>query len=329
MKVALVCIARWEENYIDEWIRYNKLLNFDKIFIYDNGNEWKRDSLVFTDPDVVLVNWEGDGQAVDDVPPAPPENSVPVNQSQNNWRQERHNRNRRRGVGSPESKLKSTNLNKTNNKQVRAYNHFLNNNRKTMEYDWIAFLDCDEFLVLKKHETIQDFIEEHNFEKDAIGIYTYIFGDNGLHGVENGNYSVLERFTMRRERHFPAKERHGISKTPAFFIKSIVRNTPHIKMLSSHTANIPSVGTSGDLILCDTGKLTSWTHYGIRDVAQINHYFGKTAEEFHKKIERGRATSGRKRTMDEFYHHNINEVEDTDALEFYLKNYWVNYDYEI
>lgn len=35
-----------------------------------------------------------------------------------------------------------------NQQQVNAYNHFLKHNN--YNYDWAAFLDVDEFLVLKK-----------------------------------------------------------------------------------------------------------------------------------------------------------------------------------
>lgn len=34
MKTALVCIAKNEDNYIDEWIEYHLMLGFDRIFVY-------------------------------------------------------------------------------------------------------------------------------------------------------------------------------------------------------------------------------------------------------------------------------------------------------
>jgi hypothetical protein len=37
MKVALVCIAKDEDNYIQEWIKYHKEIGFDDIFIYENN----------------------------------------------------------------------------------------------------------------------------------------------------------------------------------------------------------------------------------------------------------------------------------------------------
>jgi phosphosulfolactate synthase (CoM biosynthesis protein A) len=36
MKVALVCVAKNEDNYIDEWLNYYNKLGFDNIFMYQN-----------------------------------------------------------------------------------------------------------------------------------------------------------------------------------------------------------------------------------------------------------------------------------------------------
>ena len=37
MKIALTCIAKDEDFYIQEWIDYNLKLGFDQIFIYENN----------------------------------------------------------------------------------------------------------------------------------------------------------------------------------------------------------------------------------------------------------------------------------------------------
>ena len=34
MKIALVCLAKNEDFYIDEWIKYHTKLGFDHIYIY-------------------------------------------------------------------------------------------------------------------------------------------------------------------------------------------------------------------------------------------------------------------------------------------------------
>lgn len=37
MKTALVCIAKDEDHYIAEWIKYHTKLGFDEIFVYENS----------------------------------------------------------------------------------------------------------------------------------------------------------------------------------------------------------------------------------------------------------------------------------------------------
>ena len=39
MKTVLVCIAKDEENYVEEWLDYNHKLGFDEIIMYEN--DWK------------------------------------------------------------------------------------------------------------------------------------------------------------------------------------------------------------------------------------------------------------------------------------------------
>ena len=43
MKVALVCIAKNEDLYIDEWIDYHFKLGFDEIFVYQNNWRFNKD----------------------------------------------------------------------------------------------------------------------------------------------------------------------------------------------------------------------------------------------------------------------------------------------
>ena len=55
MKVALVCIAKDEDNYIQEWLNYYFKLGIDKIYIYTN--DWP-----YTNPDLrtKIIRFNGD-----------------------------------------------------------------------------------------------------------------------------------------------------------------------------------------------------------------------------------------------------------------------------
>lgn len=234
MKVALVCIAKNEDSYIQEWIDYNKKLGFDNIFIYQN--DWR---CSIEDPKVIKLEFDG------------------------------------------------------SNKQVQAYNHFIKSNLNN--YDWAAFFDVDEFLALKKHNNIKDFIQEYS-DYNAIGINWYLFGDNGHEGVDD-EYSVLKRFTKRQS--------------------SI---NPHIKSIIKLTSNVVMDVHNPNCLWTNTDKKTNMGPFnkpGNDDIAVINHYFGKTKQEFLLKCERGRADTTTKRKLDEFDSHNFNDVEDLSAYNFY------------
>lgn len=54
MRVVLVCIAKNEDYYLEEWINYNLKLGFDHIFIY--MNDWRTD---FEHPNVTKIPFDG------------------------------------------------------------------------------------------------------------------------------------------------------------------------------------------------------------------------------------------------------------------------------
>ena len=52
------------------------------------------------------------------------------------------------------------------------------------------------------------------------------------------------------------------------------------------------------------------------DIAQLNHYFTKSKEEFQLKAARGRADNGEIRSMADFQAHDFNDIEDMLAFMF-------------
>ena len=237
MKIALVCIAKNEDDYIQEWIDYNKKLGFDDIFIYQNN--WR---CQIEESNVVKIVFDGEIM------------------------------------------------------QTNAYNHFIVNNLG--KYDWVAFFDVDEFLVLKKHKNIKEFINDYN-EFPGIGVNWVLFGDNNLNGIID-NYSVIKRFTKRQ-----------IDVNP--HIKTIVKLSNNLTMNVHCPINTP---------LCNTNKelfIGPFNNSKLDDIAQINHYFCKTKEEFIKKVNRGRADNGEIRNLSDFDGHNHNETEDLTAYNFFYE----------
>jgi hypothetical protein len=61
MKSALVCIAKNEDCYIDEWLKYHLKLGFNTVFVYQNNWRYAGDKAQYDD----RVKWiEFDGEAM-------------------------------------------------------------------------------------------------------------------------------------------------------------------------------------------------------------------------------------------------------------------------
>lgn len=243
MKSALVCIAKNEDNYIQEWIEYNLKLGFDSIFVYENF--WK---CPIDNPQVINISHNDDSAS----------------------------------------------------KQPNAYRSF----KETYgdQYDFAAFFDVDEFLVLKKHNHINDFLAER-IEHPAIAINWASYGDNGLTEVVNNNYSLLKRFTKRKTFHEGIKTILNL-KLSNWSIQS-VHCAFWVNMVCPAGLPVPPNSSSNP--------------NGNYDIAQLNHYSVKTLQEFKQKQSYGlRACNNPLHDID-FYSNNFNDVEDKCALEFFEK----------
>lgn len=205
MKVALVCVAKWEDYYLDEWLEYNNKLGFDKIIMYQN--DWRTD---IEKPYLEKREWDG------------------------------------RSV------------------QLLIYNHVL---RTNTEYDWIAFIDCDEFIVLKKHNNIKEFIEEYGPKHPVLSLNWFFHGNMGLE-KRTGN-SLLKMFTKR-------------NKDVNEHIKVIVNGRTNQQMMLPHNCYTPSMDTNGHIF---TGPFNP---NGPTDVAYISHIHNKTKEDWELRCKRGR-----------------------------------------
>lgn len=184
--------------------------------------------------------------------------------------------------------------------QLTAYNHFL----KTFApaHTWCAFIDADEFIVLKKHPNVIAMLGDH-CRDGALTLNWYMFGSSGkiLYEPE----PVTKRFQLRAR----DIDRH---------IKTIV-HLGSVETMGIHECYEMKHGCGAPR---DTnGKLVEGPYNpdGPIDVAVIHHYNAKSFEEYQWKISRGRADNGDVRTIEQFYEadRNTNEVLDTSAWDIY------------
>lgn len=239
MKVALICVAKFEDYYLKEWLDYNQKLGFDNVLLFQN--DWRTD---LEHP--VLEKYICDGQSI----------------------------------------------------QVPLYNKVLQDNT---EYDWLAFIDCDEFIVLKKHNNIKELIEEYQHRTNVIGLNWTFFGNLGIESRQGD--SLLKPFKMRNK----GTDQH---------IKVIVNAKSGEKMQLPHNTFGLAMDTNGHKF---SGPFNP---NGPMDVAYINHYHNKTKEDWIVRCERGRADCNLQHDLDRWDKEiNINnEVEDLSAYNFLYGN---------
>jgi hypothetical protein len=237
MKVVLVCIAKDEDSYIEEWLSYYKKLGFDEIVMYQNDWECK----------IVLPY------------------------------------------------LKKLTLNGPH-KQMEAYRDFTNNYRNL--FDWAAFFDCDEFLVLKKHKTIQEFLTEYD-NPYGITINWQFFGADGKLTRGDHPNSLLKQFFLKQ-------------KDVNEHVKSILNLSSGSFMVSPHHASSQLMTTDREFFK------GPFNRNGKNDVAQLNHYHHKTFEDWLIRCSRGQADhcEVRKPHQWEAEKNIFCDVEDKDAYNF-------------
>lgn len=223
MKTAVVAIAKFEEDYLEEWVQWHSDLGFHDIYIQDNSDKPSD----FQMNRVKVVHFPGRAA------------------------------------------------------QMPAYNNFLE--RFGHLYDWVLFIDIDEFLVLRKHRNVEKFLEEYGSRGGGLGLNWIVFGSSGH--ILQSSEPVRHRFVWR-------------SAKPSTHIKSFVKpahveriNNPHFAKYKSGYKCQSSSGNPID---------QAWNHSLDEDIAVIHHYFTKSAQEFVQKRNRGRSDNGSIRDLSEF-----------------------------
>ncbi|MFZ1430844.1 MAG: glycosyltransferase family 2 protein [Geminicoccaceae bacterium] len=183
--------------------------------------------------------------------------------------------------------------------QVNAYNAALEMLRQ--DYDWLCFIDADEFVLLKHHVSIREFVADFP-SCAAIAVNWAIFGSSGLQQRPDG--LVIENFLQRSDASF-APNRH---------VKCFVQ-----PRRTNHCVNAHYFEVDGSIV-SPLGKALNWELPGLSssmpeyDIAQINHYFVKSSHQWADKMKRGYHDI--KRSVDLFSLYDRNDVFDKDILSF-------------
>ena len=152
-------------------------------------------------------------------------------------------------------------------RQTRAYTHAVEH--FALRYDWVLFLDADEFVVLRRHETVQDFLNEFPPHVNAVSLNWHLFGHNGYYDDPEG---LISASLTRR-----MSDAHKDCKT---------FSRPQKILLPIHSAHYCELEVH---IRADaSGALFKVPLYpGKTDAAHINHYMCRSFITWMKRVDRG------------------------------------------
>jgi hypothetical protein len=149
--------------------------------------------------------------------------------------------------------------------------------RLAHKHTWVALIDADEFLVLKKHNHVVDLLSE-NLYNGSLSIHWYVFGTSNKTVYEP--IPVTKRFQYRGPLHGNCKV---IVKTEDF----ISMPNPHEAKLRKGTVQKDTNG------LVFSGPSGSLQEPVPDNMAVLYHYKMKSLEEWrHKYCVRGQAVGG-------------------------------------
>jgi hypothetical protein len=164
--------------------------------------------------------------------------------------------------------------------QRQCYTH----HAQTTDAEWTAYIDADEFIMLRNHATIREFLATFGAGIGAVCLHWILYGANGH--VEKPEGGVIESYTK------------PCSNPVSDLYKTIARSRLVNHFTDPHSCRLVAGLTVNDDGRSVDPKNPSFAH------AWINHYYTKSLEEWTEKVERGRADSNSKRSWDEFFQHN-------------------------
>lgn len=196
--------------------------------------------------------------------------------------------------------------------QLRAYSTILERYRG--EFDWIAFIDADEFIFPeKKDSTFKEFLVSVPGDVGAIALNWAIFGSSGLKSYSD--QLTVKRFDGRAEKEFHLN--HHFKSVVSSSASPAAPDNPHRFRLPE---GLKFVHT-------DLSLVEDHPKHGIKvskdivwDGFRLNHYNIRSSDEFfERKATRGLADSNRVRDNEKFFserdRNEIKESISSDLLE--------------
>lgn len=167
------------------------------------------------------------------------------------------------------------------------------------EYDWVSFIDADEFIASPTEDSIRPMLQSDDVA--GVAIPWMIFGSSGLE--ERTEKLVVEDFTQCSKTDF-GPNRHT---------KSIVRPKAVQSCPNAHCFKLDGKYITPDGADVEWSQLGLLKAYPNNSLWQVNHYYTRSRADWARRIERGQLGMW-KRTWKEFDSYDRNERTDLSAV---------------
>lgn len=142
---AMCLLVRGEQHALDEWVSYHLGLGFRAVYIFDNESPSKPEA-------ARLDRWARLAEMLLEHFFPGQRDERPVEIVVERWNDH------------------------SSSRQARAYNHCVKSYAAPRHDDWVAFFDIDEFLVLKNHRSVPEFLRDHAPVRGSVAINWLMFG---------------------------------------------------------------------------------------------------------------------------------------------------------
>ncbi|OAS26522.1 hypothetical protein A5481_05590 [Methylobacterium platani] len=179
---------------------------------------------------------------------------------------------------------------------MEAYDDCIKN--FTVDFDWIAFVDSDEFINPIADRCVKKFLAFHE-NSNAIVLNRALFGSSGHDRIPAG--LIIEDFTHR------AVDRHGVN----FHTKMIVRPRKVVRVHNPHMIDVEGPTAHADGTPFREVPIGLSADISGFNICRVNHYFVRSAEHWEAKMRRGYREGIR--PAEHFASHDTNDIEDESA----------------
>ncbi len=195
-----------------------------------------------------------------------------------------------------------------NEAQIKAYNNCLYQMHNTAQ--WIIYIDADEFIILNKHRHINELLKEY----DSFGGLCLNWELHTASGhLEKPDVPVMKAYREYLP-HLNEINKH---------VKTILQPRFTLALSNPHCA----IYEKGYYAVNENyTRVSSAFSDFSNEIAQINHYYTKSYEEWITKIKRGRSDTNHTRKISEFWDCNPNMLHLKDEVERKYKNVIENYE---